>query len=118
MKYLCLIYETEAPPPDMAHYIQEHIDYDAQLRARGQLVEAEALQPAETATTVRMRRGRLSVTDGPFAETSEQLGGFYLVEAGSEEEALRIAAGIPSARNGSIELRPILSFGPGPEGPR
>eukprot|EP01032_Pedospumella_encystans_P035329 gene35329-39966_t len=50
----------------MAHYIQEHIDYDAQLRARGQLVEAEALQPAETATTVRMRRGRLSVTDGPF----------------------------------------------------
>lgn len=115
MKYLCLIYGTDDQTShfsshDMDMYITEHIGYDAQLHARGKLVVSEALQPAENATTVRMRRNKLSVTDGPFAETSEQLGGFYLVEADSEEEALQLAAGIPSARFSSIEVRPVKSF--------
>jgi hypothetical protein len=120
MKYLCLVYANEQElhsSPDSPHD-SECFAYANAVQESGRMLAAEALQSVQTATTVRMRRGRLSVTDGPFAETSEQLGGFYLVEAGSEEEALRIAAGIPSARNGSIELRPILSFGPGPEGPR
>jgi hypothetical protein len=115
MKYLCLIYGTDDQTShfsshDMDMYITEHIDYDAHLHARGKLVVSEALKPADTATTVRMRRNKLSVTDGPFAETSEQLGGFYLVEADSEEEALQLAAGIPSARFSSIEVRPVKSI--------
>lgn len=117
MRYLCLIYGTEdqtshLSPAEMDMYINEHIDYDAQLQERGKLVVSEALQSADTATTVRMRRNQLSVTDGPFAEISEQLGGFYLVEADSEEEALQLAAGIPSARFSSIEVRPVKSFAP------
>ncbi|MFH0129180.1 YciI family protein [Variovorax sp. VaC1] len=121
MRYLCLIYGTEdqtrhLSPQEMDMYINEHIDYDAQLHARGKLVVSEALQPAGTAATVRMRRNTLSVTDGPFAETSEQLGGFYLVEADSEEEALQLAAGIPSARFSSIELRPVKSIACSPGG--
>lgn len=112
MRYLCLIYGTDEQtshlsPHEMNMYIDEHIDYDAQLHARGKLVVSEALQPADAATTLRMRRNKLSVTDGPFAETSEQLGGFYLVEADSEEEALQLAAGIPSARFSSIEVRRV-----------
>jgi hypothetical protein len=98
-------------PREMDLYLNEHLDYDAQLQARGKLVASEALQPAETATVVRMRRNKLSVTDGPFAETSEQLGGFYLVEADSEEEALQLAAGIPSARFSSVEVRRVKGRG-------
>lgn len=116
MRYLCLIYGTDEQtshlsPHEMNMYIDEHIDYDAQLQARGKLVASEALQPAETATVVRMRRNKLSVTDGPFAETSEYLGGFYLVEAGSDEEALELAAGIPSARFSSVEVRRVRGGG-------
>lgn len=116
MRYLCLIYGTDAQTShfsaqDMDRYIHEHIDYDAHLQALGKLVVSEALQPASTAVTVRMRNNKLSVTDGPFAETSEQLGGFYFVEADSEEEALQLAAGIPSARFSSIEVRKASSAG-------
>jgi hypothetical protein len=112
MRYLCIIYGTDdqtshLSPHEMDMYLNEHLDYDEQLQARGKLVASEALQPAETATVVRMRRNKLSVTDGPFAETSEQLGGFYLVEADSEEEALQLAAGIPSARFSSVEVRRV-----------
>jgi hypothetical protein len=112
MRYLCIIYGTDdqtshLSPYEMDMYLNEHLDYDEQLQARGKLVASEALQSAETATTVRMRRNKLSVTDGPFAETSEQLGGFYLVEADSEEEALQLAAGIPSARFSSVEVRRV-----------
>jgi hypothetical protein len=112
MRYLCIIYGTDAEtahfsPREMDHYVNEHLDYDHALQARGKLVASEALQPAETATVVRMRRDKLSVTDGPFAETSEYLGGFYLVEAGSDEEALELAAGIPSARFSSVEVRRV-----------
>ena len=115
MKYLCLIYGTDAQTShfsaqDMDRYIHEHLDYDAHLQALGKLVAAEALQPAGTAVTVRMRNDKLSVTDGPFAETSEQLGGFYLVKADSDEEALQLAAGIPSARFSSIEVRKAFSI--------
>ena len=73
----------------------------------GRLIAGEALHPVETATIVRVRQGRVSVTDGPFAETKEQLAGFYLVEAATKEEALEIAAEIPPARVGSIEVRPV-----------
>ncbi|MGJ7504832.1 YciI family protein [Variovorax sp. ZT5P49] len=115
MRYLCMIYGTDdqtrhLSPLEMDMYLNEHLDYDAQLRAYGKLVASEALQGADTATVVRMRRSKLSVTDGPFAEVSEQLGGFYLVEADSEEEALQLAAGIPSARFSSIEVRPVKSI--------
>jgi hypothetical protein len=77
------------------------------LRDRGVLVAAEALQPVETATTVRVRGGRATITDGPFAETKEQLAGFYLVDARNLDEALEIAVKIPPAREGSVEVRPV-----------
>jgi hypothetical protein len=77
------------------------------VRKSGHYVAAEVLQPVKTARTVRVRNGKTSITDGPFAETKEQLGGFYLIEAKDEHEALRLAAQIPPARVGSIEVRPI-----------
>jgi hypothetical protein len=121
MRYLCMIFATEAqmgtiPPAEMAAFVNEHLDYDDRLRASGQLVESEGLEAATTAAVVRVRDGRLSVTDGPFIETNEQLGGFYLVEAESGEEAVRLAAGIPSSRIGSIELRPVFELARPTEG--
>ena len=116
MRYLCMIFATDEQmsvlaPAEMAAFVNEHLDYDDQLRASGHLVESEGLEAARTAAVVRVRNGRLSVTDGPFVETNEQLGGFYLVEAAGEEEAVRIAAGIPSSRVGSIEVRPVGGLG-------
>jgi len=113
MRYLCLIHCSDdqmaggVEPGDMPQFVNAHLDYDDALRATGQLVATEALEAAPSAAIVRVRQGKLWVTDGPFAETSEQLGGFYLVDAASDEEAIRIAAGIPSARVGSIEVRPV-----------
>lgn len=115
MKYLCLVYSDEnelhsrPESPDDA----ECQSYAERLSERGQLVAGQALEPVETATTVRVRNGRTTVTDGPFAETKEQLAGFYLVEARDLNEAIRIAAGIPPARVGSIEVRPIRELQPG-----
>jgi len=86
---------------------QETIRYVEGLRASGQLLDARPLQSATTASTVRVRNGRPSITDGPFAETKEQLGGYFLIEAADRDEAVRIAAEWPSARFGSIEVRPI-----------
>src|ERR671915_201397 len=77
------------------------------LRRSGQLLAAEALEPVRTATTVRVRHGKVSVTDGPFAETKEQLAGFYLIEARDLNDAIQVAAKIPPAREGSIEVRPV-----------
>ena len=115
MRYLCLIYDDErvvdAMSPEERH--TRHVRYfDAtrQMREAGQHVAGEALHPASTATTVRIRGGRLSATDGPFAETREQLGGFYLIEADDHDEAVRIAATLPSAHTGSIELRPVVDW--------
>ena len=105
MKYLCLVYMDERNPhvvPD-----RECADYASGLGQRGALIAAEALQPIETATTVRVRNGKVSVTDGPFAETKEQLAGFYLIEARDLNDAIHIASKIPPAREGSIEVRPV-----------
>jgi len=105
MKYLCLVYmaaDTLRAVPD-----SECRACGNGLRERGQLVAAEALQPVDTATTVRVRHGRLSVTDGPFAETKEQLAGFYLIEARDLNDAIQAAAKIPPARVGSVEVRPV-----------
>jgi len=105
MKYLCLVYleaEKMRTVPD-----NECMACGDGLRNRGVLVAAEALQPVESATTVRVRGGRATITDGPFAETKEQLAGFYLVDAKNLDEALEIAAKIPPAREGSIEVRPV-----------
>ena len=105
MKYLCLVYgeEQKLQAMDDRHCLA----YDASLRASGRCIASEALQPVQTATTVRVRDGKVSITDGPFAETKEQLAGFYLIEAGNLDEAIQIAAKIPPAGVGSIEVRPI-----------
>jgi hypothetical protein len=105
MKYLCLVYGEEDKIAAMDDH--ECLAYDASLRASGQCIASEALEPVETATTVRIRNGRVSVSDGPFAETKETLAGFYLVEARDLNEAIQIAAKIPPAKVGSVEVRPI-----------
>jgi hypothetical protein len=112
MKYLCLVYYDEEtldamPRDEFAAFSAEHVALDEELRQSGHSIVAEALQPVQTAATVRVRNGKLSITDGPFAETKEQLGGFYLIEARDLNEAIQAAARIPSARLGSIEVRPI-----------
>jgi hypothetical protein len=105
MKYLCLVYLEE----QKLHAVRDEECFACgqSLAASGVLAAAEALQPIETATTVRVRNGKISITDGPFAETREQLAGFYLVEARDLNEAIQIAAKIPPAREGSIEVRPV-----------
>ncbi|HUP93055.1 MAG TPA: YciI family protein [Solimonas sp.] len=105
MKYLCLVYGEESKIAAMDDH--ECLAYDAGLRAGGRCIASEALEPVATATTVRMRNGRMSISDGPFAETKEQLAGFYLVEARDLNEAIQLASKIPPARVGSIEVRPI-----------
>jgi hypothetical protein len=92
--------------------VEESLAYDDALRKAGHFVVAHALQPVETATTIRVRNGKLSTTDGPFAETKEQLGGFLLIEARDLNEAIQVAAKIPMARRGSIEVRPIKELRP------
>ncbi|MBV6752305.1 MULTISPECIES: YciI family protein [Pseudomonas] len=109
MKYLCLIYSNEEllhSHPDSPKD-PECLAYGESIRASGRMLAAEPLEPVSTATTVRMRGGKLSIVDGPFAETKEQLAGFYLVEARDLNEALQIAGHIPAARVGSVEVRPV-----------
>lgn len=105
MKYLCLVYSEEEKLADVPDH--ECVSYDAKLRGTRQCLASEALQPARTAATVRVRNGKVSVVDGPFAETKEVLAGFYLIEARNLDEAIQLAAKIPPARVGSIEVRPI-----------
>jgi len=110
MKYVCLVYMEEhnlTAVPDA-----ECAACGASLRAGGQLVAAEALQAVSTAKSVRIRGGRVSVTDGPFAETKELLAGFYLVDAKDMDEAIAIASKIPPARAGTIEVRPVRELRP------
>jgi hypothetical protein len=112
MKFLCLAYEEQAvldalTQQEWQALRGETLEYVDGLRSRGQLLEARPLQSATTASTVRVRSGQSSITDGPFAETKEQLGGYFLIEAADVDEALRIAAAWPSARFGAIEVRPI-----------
>jgi hypothetical protein len=110
MKYLCLVYleqgKLHAVPDSECQACGDG------FRQSGLLLAAEALQSVETATTVRIRNGTLSVTDGPFTETKEQLAGFYLIDARDLNEAIQVAAKIPPAREGSIEVRPIRELQP------
>ncbi len=114
MRYLLLIYTaepTEAVPEDMM--AEEMAAYDAftrWTREKGLFQAGEALHPTAAATTVRVRDGKTIATDGPFAETKEALGGFYLIEAANLDEAIEAAARIPGAQHGSIEIRPIWEF--------
>ncbi len=105
MKYLCLVYMDEKTLDSVAD--RECKAFGDELRAGGRHIAAEALQSVSTATTVRVRNGKLSVTDGPFAETKEQLAGFYLIDANDLNEAIHLASRIPPARVGSIEVRPV-----------
>ncbi len=105
MKYLCLVYLDEKRLDELPD--EDCVEFDSGIRESGHCLASEALQSVQTATTVRVRRGKLSVTDGPFAETKEQLAGFYLIEAKDLNEAIQIASKIPPARVGSIEVRPI-----------
>jgi hypothetical protein len=117
MKYLLLIYENEASfagmsADEQARIFEEYMTYTKGIKKAGNYIGGEALQAISTATTVRVKNGKTLTTDGPFAETREQLGGFYLVEAKDLDEAIKLAAGIPASRNGSIEVRPILPTPP------
>ena len=116
MQYLLLIYENEQIGAKMSKaegdkFMQEYFKFTSDIQNEKKYVAGEALQPVSTATTVRVREGKTVTTDGPFAETREQLGGYYLVEAKDLDEARTIAARIPSARHGSIEVRPVMKFG-------
>src|SRR5882724_2928457 len=106
MKYLCLIYDQEPQMVAMSKsesdaFMGEYFQFTEGIRKSGHYVAGEALQPVRTATTVRVRNGKMSSTDGPFAETKEQLGGFYLIEAKDLNDAIQIASRIPSAKTGS-----------------
>lgn len=112
MKFLCLAYEEEQKLNNLSeqewHILrQQTLDYVSALQTSGRLLDTRPLRSATTASTLRVRDGKLQVTDGPFAETKEQIGGFFLIEANDQEEAIQIAAKWPSARIGSIEVRPI-----------
>jgi hypothetical protein len=112
MKYLCIVYTEEAKLAALSEKEFEQLDadslaYDKEMREGGYFLAAQALQSVQTATTLRVRKNKLSATDGPFAETKEQLCGFVLIEAKDLNEAIRVAAKIPSVRVGSVEVRPV-----------
>jgi hypothetical protein len=116
MQYLLLIYDAEASweglsPADQGKVYEEYGRFTNDIKEKGKFVAGQQLKPVATATTVRVRDGKRVATDGPFAETKEQLGGFYLVNANDLDEAIALAGRIPSARMGSIEVRPIQVHG-------
>ena len=113
MKYLCLIYQDETrwpilPKAEAEQIYGEYFAFTDGIKSSGHYIGSNRLEPTRTAITVRVRNGEVLTTDGPFAETKEQLGGYYLVEAKDLDEAIGLAARIPSARWGSIEVRPII----------
>jgi hypothetical protein len=115
MKYLFLIYEDEQlaqkmPKAEIDQVNAEYFAFIEDTEKSGNLLAGDPLQPTHTATTVRVRKGKTTMTDGPFAETKEQLGGYFLVEAADLNEAIKLASKIPAVRTGSIEVRPILVF--------
>ena len=115
MQYLLLIYRNEAQqgqiaPADYQKLLAEYSAYTQSIVRSGHFKAGDGLQPTKTATTVRVRDGKTLATDGPFAETREQLGGYYLVEAGDLDAAIALAARIPGARDGSIEVRPVMIY--------
>ncbi len=115
MKYLCIICAENTMETLPADFVPKHFDdyrrFTDEIRASGHLVDCNRLLPANAATTVRVRNGRVSVTDGPYAETKEQFGGYYVIEARDLNEAISVAARIPGATIGSVELRPIAEDG-------
>jgi len=115
MQYILLIYDNEnqarnRPPAETAKIYAEYMEYTQGIVQSGKFKPGNGnpLQPTSTATTVRVRNGKTITTDGPFAETKEQLGGYYLVDATDLDDAIRLAAGIPGAKTGSIEVRPVM----------
>ena len=113
MQYLCLIYDDEKewqkmPKAEAEKIFNEFSSYTESIRKSGHYVGGNALQPTHTATTVRVRKGKVATTDGPFAETKEQLGGYYLLQARDLNEAIQLAARIPGARLGAVEVRPVM----------
>ena len=115
MQYLCLIYDDETqwermPKAEAEKMFGDYFAFTDDIRKSGHYLGGEPLQPTRTATTVRVRNGKVSTTDGPFAETREQLGGFYLIEAKDLNDAIQVASRIPGARIGSIEVRPIMEY--------
>lgn len=114
MKYLCLVYCEEKTLHSLPESPEDRecLAYVEALSTSGHFIAGEALESVETASTVRVRNGKVSVTDGPFAETKEQLAGFYLVEARDLNEAIQVASKIPPARVGSIEVRPVRTLNP------
>lgn len=111
MKYLCLICAEKVmeqmPAEDAEKHYQEYAEFTESIKRDGHFVSANRLTPASTATTIRVRDGQTLVTDGPFAETREQIGGYYLIEAKNLSQAIQVASRIPGARFGCVELRPI-----------
>lgn len=117
MKYLCLIYSEEGiwqqmSKAEMEKTMAEYREFTAGIRKSSQYVDGNRLQPKHAATTVRVRNGNVSTTDGPFAETKETLGGYYMIEAKDLNEAIQVASRIPGARYGSIEVRPVAEMPP------
>ncbi|MEO7716737.1 MAG: YciI family protein [Capsulimonas sp.] len=117
MKYLCLVYHEEGTLEALSKseydaLVDEALAYRDELERGGRGISAHALQPVETAITLRVRNGNVSMTDGPFVETKEQLGGYYLIEATDLNDAIRLASKIPSARLGGIEVRPVQELRP------
>jgi hypothetical protein len=115
MKYIMLIYGDEAAgmqmtPEEQEQEMRDYYAFGEFARARAKIEAGEALHPTNTATTVRVRDGKTLTTDGPFAETREQLGGFYLMDCKDLDEAIEIAARIPGAKNGCVEVRPVVIF--------
>jgi len=115
MRYLCAVYlepttMEKLSPAEGATLDRDSIAYDDELRRSGHYIVSDALKRATTAKTLRVRNGKLSITDGPFAETKEQLGGFILVEARNMDEAVQLASKIPMAKHGTIEVRPVMEL--------
>lgn len=115
MKYLCLIYHdeqewAELPKAEVDGVMAEYFQFTEEVRESGHWIAGEALHPTTAATTVRVRGRKTDTTDGPFAETREQLGGFYMIEARDLNDAIQVSARIPAARWGAVEVRPVVDF--------
>ena len=116
MKFLCLICAEKVmeqmSAADSEKHFAEYVEYTARIRRSGHFISCNRLLPPDSATTVRVRNGKISTTDGPWVETKEQFGGYYLIEARDLNEAIRIAAGIPGAAKGCVEIRPVADDAP------
>lgn len=116
MKFLCLICAEKVmeqmQPADSEKHFAEYVEYTERIHRSGHFISCNRLLPPDSATTVRVRNGKISTTDGPWVETKEQFGGYYLIEARDLNEAIRIAAGIPGASRGCVEVRPVADDAP------